>query len=259
MIPKIIHYCWFGGNAMPPLAEKCIASWKKHCPDYQILRWDEDNIDLSSCPLYVRQAYEAKKWSFVTDYVRLKVVFDRGGIYMDTDVELLRPLDKFLSHSAYFGFEDSGYVNTGLGFGARKGLPLLQEMMADYEQLPFLQSDGSFDHIPCPKRNTACLLKYGLKQNNTRQLLEGDILILPSDYFCPKNYDTGLLTRTRNTHSIHHYDASWFSGEQQHRKLQRWRSHAGGKSYWLHLPLRLLQSLLGMETYLKLRSRLRGK
>lgn len=255
MITKTIHYCWFGRNPLPESAKICIASWKKYCPDYEILEWHEDNVDLSDCPLYVRQAYEAKKWSFVTDYVRLKVVCEQGGIYMDTDVELVRPLDKFLSHRAYFGFEDGKYIATGLGFGAEKGLPLLKEMMADYETISFIQPDGTFDHIPCPKRNTACLLKYGLNQNNTRQILEGDILILPSDFFCPKDYETGLLTRTRNTHSIHHYDASWFSKEQQERKNQRWREQASGKRYWLRLPLRMLQSVLGMERYLKIRNR----
>ena len=259
MIPKMIHYCWFGGNPMPLLAQKCIESWKKHCPGYEILRWDESNVDLSQCPLYVRQAYEAKKWSFVTDYVRLKVVYDQGGIYMDTDVELIKPLDKFLSHSAYFGFEDGKFVATGLGFGAEKGLPLLREMMADYEGLPFLQPDGSFDHVPCPKRNTACLINHGLQQRNARQVLPGDILVLPSDYFCPKSYDTGLLTTTRNTHSIHHYDASWFSGEQQQRKLLRWKEQSRGLRYWLNLPCRLALKVLGMETYLKIRSALRGE
>lgn len=257
MIPKRIHYCWFGGNPLPALAQKCIASWEKHCPGYEIIRWDEGNFDLSACPLYVRQAYEAKKWSFVTDYVRLKVVHDHGGIYMDTDVELLRPLDKFLGHSAYFGFEDGVFVATGLGFGAEQGLPLLEEMMEDYESLPFLQPDGSHDHIPCPKRNTACLLKRGLKQNNTRQVLPGDILILPSDFFCPKSYDTGVLTRTRNTYSIHHYDASWFSPQQQERKHRRWQQQSRGIRYWLNLPCRLAQKVLGMETYLKIRNTLR--
>lgn len=257
MIPKTIHYCWFGRNPLPEMARLCIASWEKYCPGYEIIRWDEDNFDLSACPEYVRQAYEAKKWSFVTDYVRLKVVYDHGGIYMDTDVELTKPLDKFLPHRAYFGFEDGTFIATGLGFGAEMGLPLLKEMMADYEIISFIQPDGSFDHIPCPKRNTQCLLKYGLKQNNSRQVLEGDILILPSDYFCPKSYETGLLTKTRNTHSIHHYDASWFSAEQQDRKHQRWQEQSRGLHYWTHLPLRLLQKLLGMELYLKLRTFLR--
>ena len=131
MIPKIIHYCWFGRNPKPELAVKCIKSWKKRCPDYEIIEWNEDNFDISSCPLYVRQAYEAKKWAFVSDYVRLKVVYDEGGVYLDTDVELKKGLDALLAYDAYFGFEDGTHVNTGLGFGAVKGAPILKEMMQD--------------------------------------------------------------------------------------------------------------------------------
>ena len=122
MIPKLIHYCWFGHNPLPKDAKRCIRSWKKYCPDYVIKEWNEDNFDISQCPQYVRQAYEAKKWAFVSDYVRLKLVHDHGGVYMDTDVELLKPLDRLLSHKAYFGFEDDGLqINTGLGFGAERG------------------------------------------------------------------------------------------------------------------------------------------
>ena len=106
MIPKIIHYCWFGRNPKPKLAEKCIKSWKKYCPEYEIIEWNEDNYDLSSAPLYVRQAYEAKRWAFVTDYIRLQVIYENGGIYLDTDVELRKSLDPLLVHQAYFGFED---------------------------------------------------------------------------------------------------------------------------------------------------------
>ena len=138
MIPKTIHYCWFGRNPKPALAQKCIQSWKKHCPDYTIMEWNEDNYDISSAPLYVRQAYEARKWAFVTDYVRLHVVHDHGGIYMDTDVELKKNPDALLEYSAYFGFEDGQYVNTGLGFGAIPGHPFLKEIMADYEGIPFI-------------------------------------------------------------------------------------------------------------------------
>ena len=106
MIPKTIHYCWFGGNPLPPLAVKCIKSWKKYCPDYEIIEWSEKNFDVSSAPLYVRQAYEAKKWAFVTDYVRLYAMTTCGGVYMDTDVELVKPIDTYLSHEAFSGFED---------------------------------------------------------------------------------------------------------------------------------------------------------
>ena len=125
MIPKIIHYCWFGYGPKPKLAEKCIRSWKKYCPDYQIIEWNENNFDISACPLYVRQAYEARKWAFVTDYVRLKVIYENGGIYMDTDVELKKNLDNLLPYNAYFGFENYWVIATGLGFGALRDFPYL--------------------------------------------------------------------------------------------------------------------------------------
>lgn len=157
MIPKTIHYCWFGRNPKPALAQKCLQSWKKHCPDYTIMEWNEDNYDISSAPLYVRQAYGAKKWAFVTDYVRLHVVHDHGGIYMDTDVELKKNPDALLEHSAYFGFEDGQYVNTGLGFGAVPGHPILKEIMYDYIGIPFRSGRRQHQHgnLPHPQHKSS--------------------------------------------------------------------------------------------------------
>lgn len=215
MIPKKIHYCWFGRNPKPKLAEKCIKSWQKYCPDYEIIQWDEDNYDLSAAPLYVRQAYEAKKWAFVTDYVRLEVVHEHGGIYMDTDVELKKNLDFLLGHRAYFGFEDRRFINTGLGFGAEKGAEILREMMNDYLDAPFLLSDGSYDMVPCTRRNTQALLHHGLVQNNTRQTLAEDILVLPSIYLCPIDGETRVRSQSPETVSIHWFDASWMSEEER--------------------------------------------
>ena len=213
MIPKKIHYCWFGRNPKPKLAEKCIKSWKKHCPDYEIIEWNEDNYDLDSAPLYVRQAYEARKWAFVTDYVRLQVVYEQGGIYMDTDVELIKPLDMLLQHCAYFGFEGDASIATGLGFGAEKGTHILKEMMDDYQDIPFLQEDGAYDTTTCPNRNTAVFLKHHLVQDGSRQVLEGDILILPSIYLCPIEFDTKTRRYSQDTISIHWFDASWQTEE----------------------------------------------
>lgn len=258
MIPKMIHYCWFGRNPKSDLAEKCIASWKKICPDYEIIEWNEDNFEIENCPLYVRQAYEMKKWAFVTDYVRLQVVYDHGGIYLDTDVELLKKLDLLLSCEAYFGFENEKMVATGLGFGAVKHAKILQEMMQDYQNIPFILPDGSLDRIPCPKRNTQVLLKHGLDTTHHDQIQTLDcVTVYPPDYFCPKSFDTGLLRRTKNTFSIHHFDASWYDESQQQSKNNRWRQEK--KKYILHTPCRAAQKLLGMERYLKLRAFLRGE
>ena len=126
MIPKKIHYCWFGHNQLPESAKKCINSWKKFCPSFDIIEWNEENFNIDACPQYVKDAYSQKKWAFVTDYVRLKVVYENGGIYFDTDVELISRIDSLLKYNAYFGFEDGVYVNTGLGFGAVKGMGIIK-------------------------------------------------------------------------------------------------------------------------------------
>jgi hypothetical protein len=210
MIPKIIHYCWFGGNPIPSLTKKCIKSWKKLCPDYEIILWNESNFDISDCPIYVKQAYESKKWAFVSDYVRLKVVYDNGGIYLDTDVELIKSLDTLLSYGAFFRFEsDGGCVATGLGFGAEKGNNVVRAMMDDYEGISFVKEDSSFDLTPCPVRNTRTLYRFGLKQDDSDQILDSNVRILPSEYLSPIEYSTGKKTLTENTISIHHYQSSW--------------------------------------------------
>lgn len=258
MIPKTIHYCWFGRNPKPALAQKCIQSWKKHCPDYTIMEWNEDNYDISSAPLYVRQAYEARKWAFVTDYVRLHVVHDHGGIYMDTDVELKKNPDALLEYSAYFGFEDGQYVNTGLGFGAIPGHPILKEIMADYEGIPFINEDGSINTETCPIRNTKVLLRHGLRQDDSRQVLAGDVLILPSIYLCPLSYQTGKRRFSPKTLSIHWFDASWRTpAEKAYQAEKRARER---KDSIRHLPNRLLCGLLGQSSYEKFKKLLkRGK
>ena len=259
MIPKLIHYCWFGGNPLPKLAEKCIKSWKKYCPDYQIIRWDESNYDISSAPLFVLQAYEAKKWAFVTDYVRLQVVYENGGIYLDTDVELVKPLDCFLNHSAYFGFENAKYINTGLGFGAEKGNAVLLEMMEDYCHIPFVLEDGSFDMTSCPVRNTAVLVRHGLVQNGEKQEIGNDCLIYPTEVFCPISYYNGKLKKTKNTVSIHWFTASWKSEQylKQREKMRKENRRAEQREYWRYLPNRIIRKICGNEFVDKLKQKLK--
>ena len=136
-IPKVIYYCWFGKGNMPSLAEKCIKSWRKYCPDYKIVCLNEENFDISQ-NRYAKEAYDAKKWAFVSDYARLKVLFDEGGIYLDTDVELLKPLDKLISDGGFMGFDDNGVVSTGLGFGCEKGNQLVGALLKDYDDISFI-------------------------------------------------------------------------------------------------------------------------
>ena len=160
MIPKKIHYCWFGRNPKPKLAEKCIASWKKYCPDYEIIEWNEDNFDIDM-NAYVKSAYEQKKYAFLTDYARLLIIYENGGVYFDTDVELIKPIDDLLENKSFFGFEDREHVNTGLGFGAEKENQIIKRMQKEYDGL--LDKGDSF--IGCPILNTNALVKAGLIQS----------------------------------------------------------------------------------------------
>ena len=221
MIPKTIHYCWFGGNKLPPLAKKCIKSWRKYCKEYEIIRWDESNFDISSAPLYVRQAYEAKKWAFVSDYVRLWAMVNYGGIYMDTDVEVIKPLDRFLKHQAFSGFEDEVNIPTGI-MACEKDFVLFKKLLHYYDDAEFIKKDGSLDATNNVEIITNMCLQIGLHQNNTFQILDG-FALYPNDYFCPKSYVDGMIRKTDNTATIHHFNSSWLSETWQKDKQIRWK------------------------------------
>ena len=251
MIPKIIHYCWFGRNPKPLLAEKCIKSWKKYCRNYEIIEWNEDNYDLSQAPLYVRQAYDAKKWAFVTDYVRLQVVYEYGGIYVDTDVEFRKKPDALLSHQAYFGFESKEYVATGLGFGAVKGCPLVKELMDDYQNRSFVLEDDTYDLTPCPVINKDVFLRHGLRQDGSLQMLDGDVVILPQEYLSPINNGSEGIVCTENTVSIHWFSTSWGTEEEQ-RSREEYHNWMEKKRLFEFLS-RTGRQILGERLYLKLK------
>lgn len=187
MIPKKIHYCWFGNNPLPEFAQRCIASWKKFCPDYEIVEWNERNYDIEQAPLYVRQAYERKKYAFVTDYVRLQLIYDNGGVYFDTDVQLIKPIDRLLEHSAFFGMDTTYKINTGLGFGAVKGHHLVKELMGSYENRVFIREDGTSNASNCPYLDTFVFCRHGYREEMKMQILRmpEEILILPSEYMDP--------------------------------------------------------------------------
>ena len=226
-IPKIIHYCWFGGKPKPKLAEKCIRSWKKYCPDYEIIEWNENNFDVAAAPLYVRQAYETGRWAFVTDYVRLKAMVEMGGIYMDTDVEVIKPLDPYLKHKGFAGFEHPQRIQTGL-LACEKGFPLFQEFIAYYDTAAFFRNDGSQNTTTNVQVLTRLCEKYGLRLDGSRQTVQ-DFEVYPTEYFCPVDFDTEKLCKSKNTVVIHWFAASWhteverryFEDEKKRKKRER--------------------------------------
>ena len=234
-IPKIIHYCWFGGKSKPELAEKCIRSWKKFCPDYEILEWNEGNFDVSAAPKYVQQAYAQKRWAFVSDYVRLKALTEMGGVYMDTDVEVIKPLDPYLEHTAFAGFEHPQRVQTGL-LACEKGFPLFVDFMAHYDTASFLNSDGTPDVTTNVEVLSKLCLQRGMVCNDTFQEVDG-LAIYPREVFCPIDFDTKKLKKTRNTVTIHWFSGSWHTEEEleamRQEKLQQRREQASNFRYAL--------------------------
>lgn len=215
-IPKIIHYCWFGGNPLPELALKCIVSWRKFLPDYEIREWNESNFDVDMIP-YTREAYAVGKYAFVSDYARFWILYRHGGLYFDTDVEVIRPLDDIVAEGPFMGCEndaESGSkpdelgVNPGLGLGATPGLGLYKDLLDMYARLHFVNDDKSLRLKTVVEYTTELLVERGLDNTSEIQFVDG-IYIYPREYFSPKSIRTGILTLTRNTRSIHHYAASW--------------------------------------------------
>lgn len=230
-IPKIIHYCWVGGNPKPQSVLYCIESWKRCCPDYEIREWNETNYDFTKNE-YMRQAYEAKKWGFVPDYARLDIVYEHGGIYLDTDVEMVCSFDHLLESECFFGFEDTGdgeyYVNCGHGFGAEPHHGVVKLARDLYDHLTF---DGdAVNPVASPYYTTQALRQLGLVQENRDQTLPG-VQVYASDVLCPKNFRTGKLHQTSRTVSIHHFTASWVDEKLKVEmdRQQRIKNHFGDR------------------------------
>ena len=259
-IPKKIHYCWFGGNPKPDLALKCLKSWQKYCPDYEIIEWNESNFDVNANQ-YCRDAYKEKKWAFVTDYARLAILYEHGGIYFDTDVQLLRPIDDLLKHPCYMGLEradDSCKVNTGLGLGAEPSNPLIKEIMDDYATASFYREDGSIDITTCTVRNTEILKRHGFVEEDRIQKIP-HAMIYPSEYFSPMDMTNGKMHKTKNTYSIHHYGLSWTSEEHRKQRLEDLKKMRRQDFFYnlKVLPNNLLQKLLGKDRYARMKNKLK--
>lgn len=235
MIPKIIHYCWFGGNPLPDLAMKCIDSWKKYFPDYEIKEWNETNFNLDCCD-YVKEAYDCKKWAFVSDYARFWILYNYGGLYFDTDVEVIKSFDDILSSGGFMGQEvhiapdenitkktyskktlneinnlSSGIaVAPGLGIAVAPGLKLYKEILELYNTLHFIKN-GEIDETTVCVYTTNILKKYGYDEKKEEIQCVAGITVYPPEYLCPLNYKSGEIILTDNTHTIHWYGASWKS------------------------------------------------
>lgn len=255
MIPKKIHYCWFGHNPKPQLAEKCIKSWKKYCPGYEIIEWNEDNYDFLKSD-FMREAYEAKKWGFVPDYARLDIIYNHGGIYLDTDVEIIKSLDPLLDNRGFMGFESEKYLALGLGFGAEAGNDVIKTLLDSYEGRHFANSDGSLNIIPSPQCDSAVLEELGIERNGTYQKKDG-FLFLPVDYLSPISVATGKKRITKNTLTIHWYAGSWLSEEQRRNKKKDYRKHRLNKiKWWIRKKGGgFLRSVIGDDSYEKLKKR----
>lgn len=214
MIPKIIHYCWFGGNPQPEDVKKYIESWRKYCPDYQLKEWNESNFNLNEND-YCREAYEAKKWAFVTDYVRLKALYEYGGFYMDTDVEVIKSLEPLRIYNAVSGYESSTHIPTGT-MGACRDNEWIGMLLKDYEYRHFIQNDGKLDLTTNVDVITKLTKeKYNLTLDGSFTKFGDNMVLLPFDYLCAKSLKTGEVKITDNTYTIHHFSGSWLSEEKR--------------------------------------------
>ena len=215
MIPKTIHYCWFGKNPLPNSAKKCIGSWRKYFPEYEIKEWNEDNFDVNAIA-YTRDAYQAGKYAFVSDYARFWILYNHGGVYFDTDVEVIRQMDDIIAKGAFMGFELDNVkdkdrkpvIAPGLGIAVEKGNLIYAEIIRGFEQLNFYLPDGTRNNFTMIPMVTQIMQNRGLELKDEMQTIDG-ITIYPNDYFNPFDDITGVLRKTANTRSIHWYAKTW--------------------------------------------------
>lgn len=218
MIPKIIHYCWFGGNPKPYSVSKCINSWKKYLPDYEIIEWNESNFDINSMP-YVKEAYENRKYAFVSDVARLEALSKKGGIYLDTDVEILRSFDEFLDNETFMGFETKDRLSTAI-IGCTQGVSWVNDLLDNYRERHFVQN-GVMDTTTNVKVITDYMKSMGLGKGDRIITINNIGTFYPSEYFSPKSYYDGIIYKTNNTFAIHHFTGTW----QEKSRIRMWLSN----------------------------------
>lgn len=261
MIPKVIHYCWFGRNPLPESALKCIESWKKYLPDYEIKEWNEDNFDVNIIP-YTAEAYKLKKYAFVSDYARFWILYKYGGLYFDTDVEVIKPMDDIIARGPFMGCENNAQpgatpkniglnsglglgVNPGLGLGVHPGLELYGEILDLYKTLHFLNPNGTYNKKTVVNYTTETLCNHGLINSNKIQECLG-VYIYPKEYFCPKDFTTNKLKLTDKSVCIHHFEGSWLSEEARF-------SNEFSYTHFTFLPLKVRGSISKMYAAYKFR------
>ena len=249
MIPKKIHYIWLGGKELPKMVKKCMKSWKKYCPDYEIIRWDESNLNLD-INRYCRQAYDSKKYAFASDVLRFEVLKNEGGIYLDVDVELIKPLDDLLDCKAFGGLESWGekdtYIAPGLIFGSEQNGSVVSDICKIYHNEDFILDNGEFNYETVGVKTTNYLIKkLNYKMGDNLQDL-GEIIVYPTDYFCPINAATKEEKITNNTYSKHLYLGSWVP-----KKPLKERIISGTK--------KMLKKILGNKTYDKIKNKVKDK
>lgn len=236
MIPKTIHYCWFGHNPLPKSAIKCINSWRKFFPDYEIKEWNEDNFDVNIIP-YTAEAYQVKKYAFVSDYARFWILYHYGGVYFDTDVEVINPMNDIVAKGAFMGIEveagkDNAYplVAPGLGIAVEPKHPFYYKLLNYYLGIHFLNEDGSLNQMTVVRHTSRLLVEEGMISDNQLQCVSG-IWIYPKDYFNPLDDFTGRLSITSNTRTIHWYSRTW----QKHSPVKQWLSRMSHRIFGMHL------------------------
>ena len=225
VIPKLIHAIWFSGDPMPELYLKCLESWRKYAPDYEIKIWNMETYKPDGC-LFFEQAIEHKNWAFASDYARADLLYRYGGIYMDLDVEMLRPIDDLLYNDAYMSFESLDRIECGSGMGSRPGHPIIKEICESYEKRPYLKEDGTWDNSTCPVRYTQVIEKHGLKKDGGFQFVE-DITVYPFEVLTGKSFDTGIIYSSDLSYTVHHHNGSWIPDpahkamNERYNKIQR--------------------------------------
>ncbi len=228
MIPKVIHYCWFGGSPLSEEAIKCIESWNKYCPDYEIKEWNELNFDINMCA-YTREAYTTKKWAFVSDYARFWIIYHFGGVYFDTDVEVLKPIKNIIAQGSFMAEEipnpsdaDNASVAPGLGIAAEPFMPIYKEILDDYQNRSFICDDRSYDLTTVVDITTHILEQHGFKRDVKGIQRVAGLIVYPPEFFCPFNMYNGMMKITDNTVSVHLYNGSWSSELVRYINKTKW-------------------------------------